>query len=63
MNEKIYLYDIFLDGMCVGDSGDEEFGSEREAIADAHDYIISELEHEYDRHPKEFEVKVYERIV
>ena len=63
MKEKTWLYDIFLDNGIVGDSGDLEFETKGEALADAHDYIISELAEEYDREICEFEVKCYERVV
>lgn len=60
----MYIYDIFLndmpDGNLVADSGDEIFDTEAEARADAHDYIISILEDEYNRPPKDFDIVIYE---
>ena len=57
--EPKLLYDIFLDGACVGNQGDGEFYTEVEAQADADDYIISELSAEYNRPVSDFKVTVY----
>lgn len=55
-----YIYDIFLNEVMVGDSGDEIFDTENEALADAHDYIISYLADEFKKQANEFEIQIYE---
>ena len=56
-----YIYDIICpDGTMAGDSGDEIFDTKDEALADAHDYIISYLAEEYDVKPKDFDINIYE---
>ena len=59
MAEK-YIYDIILNEVMVGDSGDEIFDTKAEALADAHDYIISYLADEYKKQVNEFEIQIYE---
>lgn len=54
-----YIYDIYLDGKCIGNSGDETFDTKEEARADADDYIISWLERIYHRSARDFEVDIY----
>ena len=54
-----YIYDIYLDGKCVGNSGDEIFKTAEEAKADADDFIISCLEGWHNRLAKDFEVNIY----
>ena len=62
---EVWGYDIFCDeiGICVGDSGDLEFDTMMEALADAHDYIISELSKEYERDASYFYIDCYSREV
>ena len=54
----MWAYDITLDGKHVGDNGDLWFETEEEAKADADDYIISFLEKEYGRPPRDFVTEV-----
>ena len=61
--EGKYIYDISLNEVTVGDSGDEIFDTENEALADAHDYIISYLADEYKKQANEFEIQIYEATV
>ena len=56
----MWVYDIKLRGVWVGDNGDVEFETEAEALADAHDLILSALEDEFDADCKEFEIKTYD---
>lgn len=58
-----WLYDIILDNKVIVNSGDLEFDSREEARADADDYIISELEKEYNRKPKDFNVICYQSFI
>ena len=56
-----YIYDIICpDGTVAGNSGDEIFDTKEEALADAHDYIISYLAEECDVKPKDFDIEIYE---
>lgn len=59
----MWIYDILLDNKTVGYSGDLEFDNKEEAQADADDYIISELEKEYNRRPKDFKVICYQTLI
>ena len=61
MKNKI-LYDITLDEMVVGNSGDMEFDTEAEAKADANDFIIGELSKEYNREIDDFKVLIYKAL-
>ncbi len=59
----MWLYDIELKGKTICNSGDLEFNTKSEALADAHDYIISELEKEYNCKVKDFNIYCYKREV
>lgn len=55
-----WMYDIMLNDKVVGTSGDLTFETYGDALADAHDYILSILEKEYEAKAYEFKVNVYE---
>lgn len=60
--EGKFLYDITLDGEYIADSGDLEFNTEKEAQADADDFIISELSKECGRPVRDFGVLIYKAL-
>ena len=61
----VWSYDISCEdmGICVADSNDQEFETKEEALADAHDYIISELSDEYEMDVSSFNVTCYSKEV
>jgi hypothetical protein len=60
-NNIKYIYDIFCpDDTFAGDSGDLIFDTKEEALADAHDYILSYLADEYNLKPSDFNIEIYE---
>ena len=63
MTDK-WIYDIFLDDsdVAIANSGDEIFDTKEEALADAHDYILSYLADEYKRQANEFEIQIYQAM-
>ena len=56
----MYQYIIQLNDVVVGESEDLEFETEKEARADADDFIISILADEFNVQCNEFEVQIYE---
>ena len=58
--KTIWLYDIFLDGLCVGNQGDELFSTKEDATSDASEYISEQLSFEYERDADAFEIRAYE---
>lgn len=55
-----WLYDIFLDDLCVGNQGDEAFNTREEAEIDANEYLEQALVNEYNRNADDFKVEYYQ---
>lgn len=60
MENKTYIYDIYLDDECVWNYGEEVFDTEEDAKADAKDLINDYLKDEYNRPAEDFEIAIFE---
>ena len=57
-----WLYDIFLDDLIVGNQGDEEFDTKKDAEVDANEYIEQALAKEYGVNGDDFRIDYYQAI-
>ena len=55
-----WCYDIILNGVVVGNQGDETFDTKEEAVIDANEYIELALCNEYNVSGDDFEIEYYQ---